>query len=151
MKGVEQFYWSQNKYVNPMEYLAKGAWSLASTLTSAGYASLLLNYTTEINVGGVYDSGAGTLGAVAGRMLYEPSSDNIVYYYNSCWWYMKRLADGSNADVDDSYCGSSSTTSNQCQADYECGRCWYCDKSGSGNICRYGGEGPYGCYRGWSP
>lgn len=34
-----------------------------------------------------------------------------------------------------------------CQSDMECGRCWYCDNG----TCRYGGEGPYGCYRGWQP
>lgn len=34
-----------------------------------------------------------------------------------------------------------------CSGDYECGRCWYCDNG----QCRYGGEGPYGCYRGWEP
>jgi hypothetical protein len=34
-----------------------------------------------------------------------------------------------------------------CQADFDCGRCWYCDNG----TCRYGGEGPYGCYRGWDP
>ena len=28
-----------------------------------------------------------------------------------------------------------------------CGRCWYCENG----ECRYGGEGPFGCYRGWEP
>jgi formylglycine-generating enzyme required for sulfatase activity len=31
-----------------------------------------------------------------------------------------------------------------CGTDCDCGHCWYCD----GGTCRYGGEGPYGCYRG---
>jgi hypothetical protein len=35
-----------------------------------------------------------------------------------------------------------------CGTDCDCGRCWYCDKSGGAGTCRYGGEGPYGCYRG---
>jgi hypothetical protein len=38
-----------------------------------------------------------------------------------------------------------------CGTDCDCGRCWYCDKSGGTGTCRYGGEGPYGCYRGCGP
>jgi hypothetical protein len=38
----------------------------------------------------------------------------------------------------------SGTASNQCTTDCGCGHCEYCE---SGQ-CRYGGEGPYGCYRG---
>jgi hypothetical protein len=33
-----------------------------------------------------------------------------------------------------------------CSTDCDCGRCNYCE----GGECRYGGEGPYGCYRGCS-
>ena len=36
----------------------------------------------------------------------------------------------------------------QCGTNCDCGHCWYCEKQSSGNVCRYGGEGPYGCYRG---
>lgn len=34
----------------------------------------------------------------------------------------------------------------ECGTDCDCGRCWYCE---SGQ-CRFGGEGPYECYRGCS-
>lgn len=45
--------------------------------------------------------------------------------------------------------GSSGGSANaQCSTDCDCGRCSYCDKSGSGAVCRYAGEGAYGCYRG---
>ncbi len=146
LRGAEDTYISGKKYA----YLAKGTWSVAATPSDPSYASLILKYTTTISVLGVVDSGPGLLGSKSGYMLYDASNDRIVYYYNACWMALKRLADGSNTDVDDSYCQSSAPTG-QCQADYQCGRCWYCDKSGAGNTCRYGGEGPYGCYRGWSP
>ncbi|TRZ69719.1 MAG: hypothetical protein D4S02_01590 [Rhodocyclaceae bacterium] len=147
LRGVEDTYISGKKY----SYVAKGTWSTASTPSNPSFASLLLKYTTTVNVGGVVDSGPGLLGGKSGYMLYDASADTIAYYYNSCWMVMKRLADGSNIGVDDSYCQSSGTATSQCQADYDCGRCFYCDKSAAGNTCRYGGEGPYGCYRGWSP
>jgi hypothetical protein len=40
--------------------------------------------------------------------------------------------------------GASSGSAGQCGADCDCGHCSYCE---SGQ-CRYGGEGPSGCYRG---
>ncbi len=133
------------------DYYAEGSWSISNT-TGADYASLILDYTTSINIGGSVDTGPGLLGSSEGRMLYDSQNDNIVYWYNSCWHYLGRLEDGAPSDVDDSYCGSSSSGSgDQCGTDSDCGRCWYCDKSGSTNTCRYGGEGPFGCYRGWDP
>jgi hypothetical protein len=65
---------------------------------------------------------------------------------------LKRIA----VDVADNYCnsdacpqpGGSSGGSGTCGTDCDCGHCWYCDTSGSSHTCRYGGEGPYGCYRG---
>jgi hypothetical protein len=59
-------------------------------------------------------------------------------------------------DVAENYChssacpqsGGSTGGSGTCGTDCDCGHCWYCDKSGSSSTCRYGGEGPYGCYRG---
>ncbi len=44
--------------------------------------------------------------------------------------------------------GSPGGTSGQCSTDCDCGHCGYCEKSGGKGTCRYGGEGPYGCYRG---
>jgi hypothetical protein len=63
---------------------------------------------------------------------------------------LKRIA----VDVSDDYCVSaacpapSGGTAGTCGTDCDCGHCWYCDKSGGTGTCRYGGEGPYGCYRG---
>lgn len=34
-----------------------------------------------------------------------------------------------------------------CRADFDRGRCRYCENG----TCRYGGEGPYECYRDWDP
>jgi len=146
LRGAEDAYISGKKY----SYVAKGTWSVASTPSNPSFASLLLKYTTTTSAGGVSNTGSGLLGTSSGTMLYDAGKDTIAYYYNSCWLSLKRLADGTNTGVDDSYC-QSSTAASQCQADYDCGRCWYCEKSGAGNTCRYGGEGPYGCYRGWSP
>jgi len=55
-------------------------------------------------------------------------------------------------DVTDNYChsdacpqpGGATGGSGSCGTDCDCGHCWYCE----GGTCRYGGEGPYGCYRG---
>jgi hypothetical protein len=58
--------------------------------------------------------------------------------------------------VTDDYCvsaacpapsGSSGGRYGQCGTDCDCGKCWYCE---SGQ-CRFGGEGPSGCYRGCGP
>jgi hypothetical protein len=148
IKGIEHTIIGTSTY----DYLAKGTWRVeATTGTNSQYASILLNYTTTINIGGVIDTVPGVLAASNGYMLYFPNTDRITYYYGSNWYYMTRLKDGSNTGVDDSYCGTTSSTVNQCGTDADCGRCWYCEKSASSSTCRYGGEGPSGCYRGWSP
>jgi hypothetical protein len=59
-----------------------------------------------------------------------------------------------DANVSTDYCvsdacpasGSSGSGSGSCGTDCDCGQCWYCESG----TCRYGGEGPYGCYRGCS-
>jgi hypothetical protein len=59
-----------------------------------------------------------------------------------------------SGELTDDYCVSDSCPADgaadggygSCGTDCDCGRCWYCE---SGE-CRYGGEGPYGCYRGCS-
>ncbi len=42
--------------------------------------------------------------------------------------------------------GGGSGIGSDCSTDCDCGRCNYCEDG----VCRYGGEGPYGCYRGCS-
>jgi len=57
-------------------------------------------------------------------------------------------------DVGTDYCVSSACSATgatagsygQCGTDCDCGKCWYCES----NTCRFGGEGPLGCYRGCS-
>lgn len=70
---------------------------------------------------------------------------------SSGWVYLARVA----GDVGEDYCvsdacpapgGSSGGGYGQCGTDCDCGECWYCESG----TCRYGGEGPYGCYRGCS-
>jgi hypothetical protein len=36
-----------------------------------------------------------------------------------------------------------------CNSDCDCGYCNFCETTSSSGVCRYGGEGPYGCYRGF--
>ena len=143
LRGFEQFYLDGKVY----EYLALGSYSISQYSTVSGaeqFADVDLDYTTTICTDGVCDDGPGVLG---NYMFYDHDNDRIVFYYNSCWFALERLVDGGNTDVDDSYCDSS-VTNKKCGTDCDCGRCWYCDKSGSSNVCRYGGEGPFACYRG---
>jgi hypothetical protein len=65
--------------------------------------------------------------------------------------YLERLA----GDVGEDYCvseacpapgGSTGGGYGSCGTDCDCGTCWYCESG----TCRYGGEGPYGCYAGCS-
>lgn len=153
LKGVEKWLNPSAKmnFARELDYVAQGSYSITKYSTDPGtekYAKLSLNYKTKINIDGVYSEDTGLLGS---HMFYDHEHDRIMFYYHSCWFGLVRLADGKNKDIDDSYCGSSSHTTDQCGTDADCGRCWYCDTSSSPNICRYGGEGPYGCYRGWEP
>ena len=137
MQGVKEY-----------DALMEGTWQVTECTEPGmeGYATILLDYTTTIGVDGVTETGDGFLGGCNGCMIYDAEDDMIVYWFNNTWFYAERLTDGSSIDVDDSYCGSSGG-SNQCGADFDCGRCWYCDNG----TCRYAGEGPYGCYGGWTP
>lgn len=151
MKGIET--WTQGDQ-DSIDALAVGTWSVTENTLEGmeDYPAIILDYETTIGIGGITDTGPGILGQTNGRMAYDVENDEIVYYYNETWFTAQRLMDGAPKDIDDSYCGTSSAVDgDQCGTDADCGRCWYCEKSGSGNICRYGGEGPYGCYRGWEP
>ena len=72
---------------------------------------------------------------------------------SSGWAVVERVA----VDATDDYCVSPACPAGgsggggggaTCGTDCDCGHCWYCEKSGGSGTCRYGGEGPYGCYRG---
>ena len=78
--------------------------------------------------------------ATAGTQLWRraPCNDQSNGYI-----VLQRVA----SDVTGDYCISSACTNSNagsCGTDCDCGHCWYCESG----TCRYGGEGPYGCYRG---
>jgi hypothetical protein len=76
---------------------------------------------------------------------YDWDNDQLILH-GSCDVPMERLEGG----VTEDNCESQTCTSGggsgpvQCVLDCDCGRCNYCESG----TCRYGGEGPYGCYRG---
>ena len=80
-------------------------------------------------------------------VLYS-SEDDALRVHNYCGFWMTRLEGGGYQDINNSDCESSASASDggndACGTDCDCGRCWYCESG----TCRYGGEGPYGCYRG---
>jgi hypothetical protein len=79
--------------------------------------------------------------------LYSTEED-VLHMQNYCGFSMVRLEGGGYDEINNSDCESSVTSvgggNNSCGTDCDCGRCWYCESG----TCRYGGEGPYGCYRG---
>ncbi len=78
---------------------------------------------------------------------YDSDADGLVYLA-SCEIPLERVEGGVTAD--DCETSVSQCTSGggagpvQCIEDCDCGRCNYCESG----TCRYGGEGPFGCYRG---
>ena len=85
---------------------------------------------------------------------YQYLDYKFIYYRGQLWWLascslaLSRMAGGSTtqSDCENATCAGSSSTM-KCGADADCGLCWYCENS----QCKYGGMGPYGCYRGWQP
>jgi hypothetical protein len=78
---------------------------------------------------------------------YDSDADQLIYHA-SCEIPLERAEGGVTADD----CETSVTQCTSgggsgpvdCVEDCDCGRCNYCESG----TCRYGGEGPYGCYRG---
>lgn len=101
---------------------------------------------------------------LGGQKDVDPNATKQFLYYESrdALAYPTQCKDGSAGllllervkggdSVSDDYCESDactkgSSSSSQCGTDCDCGRCWFCESG----TCRYGGEGPYGCYRGCS-
>jgi hypothetical protein len=82
---------------------------------------------------------------------YNSSTDKLKWALTSgqsvgsCELYLTRAVGSVNeADCTTGTCTAGGTGSITCGTDCDCGHCWYCEN----NTCRYGGEGPYGCYRG---
>lgn len=152
MKGLEVVTGSGAFNNGTSEFLAQGSWNVTETPNDPSFGSISLDYTTSIVIGGVKDSGPGSLGYRPGVMIYNPDQDLIAYKWGSCTMFAGRLLDGDAKNMSDEYCSpASSNVGGQCGADADCGRCYYCENNAGGNICRYGGEGPNGCYRGWEP
>lgn len=152
LRGVEVSTGSELSFFGGrLDALAKGSWRVTDNPYSATLAAIVLDYTDTTSRGGVTDTGKGILGRNAGEMVYDAATDSIGYYFNGCWHGAGRLTGGKAQEMSDDSCSSAAGGTDQCGADFDCGRCHYCEKSSSGNVCRYGGEGPYGCYRGWEP
>jgi len=77
----------------------------------------------------------------------DPSDDFLAW--QRCLLFLDRLEGGPTTadDCTQGTCTKGGTGDVQCGTDADCGRCFYCD----GGKCRYAGEGPYGCYGGWTP
>jgi hypothetical protein len=129
--------------INSFDYLDCGTWS-TGTVTSSGitYPSVTGDYTYTA----VLDKTV--TGTDSQTFVYWPGSDALQWYHG-CTLHLQRLVGGvTEADCTSATCtagGSGAITG--CGTDADCGKCWYCDAG----TCRYGGEGPYGCYRGWEP
>lgn len=116
--------------INQFEFLDCGTWSV-----NAGTVTLDLDSTS------VVDGSTAPLTVVA-----EYDGERLLA--GGCPVPLERVPDA----IDDSECtggtcSAGGTGAAQCGADFDCGRCWYCENE----ECRYGGEGPFGCFRGWEP
>jgi len=66
-------------------------------------------------------------------------------YWGNCGLPLDRVPGAvSEEDCTGGTCSAGGSGDVDCGTDCDCGRCWYCES----DICRYGGEGAYGCYRG---
>jgi hypothetical protein len=81
--------------------------------------------------------------------LYDASTDTLS---EGCPIVLRRaIGEISEEDCESSVCSEWGSGSVECRTDCDCGRCWYCEEIGGENgVCRYGGEGPAGCFRGCS-
>lgn len=110
------------------DFLVCGTWTMNNDQFTMNY------YSIDVLVGDRWDNDPL-------KAVYYYDYD-VLYTYNGIVMY--RLAgDISESDCVSKTCGDGSTYSADCNYDGDCGRCWYCDDG----TCRYGGEGPYGCYR----
>ncbi|HJL39803.1 MAG TPA: hypothetical protein RMG48_00735 [Myxococcales bacterium LLY-WYZ-16_1] len=81
--------------------------------------------------------------------LYDASTDTLS---EGCPIVLRRaVGEISEEDCESSVCSEWGSGPVECRTDCDCGRCWYCEEIGGENgVCRYGGEGPAGCFRGCS-
>jgi hypothetical protein len=99
-------------------------------------------------------SGSEITGTISGTAVIDGSVDSYDYYmvfdgeqmqWGSCSLPLQRLPGGvDESDCTGGVCSAGGSGDVDCGTDCDCGRCWYCET----DTCRYGGEGPYGCYRG---
>jgi hypothetical protein len=78
---------------------------------------------------------------------YDWDTDQLIYNA-ACDIPMERVSAGVTADDCETTVAACTSGGGsgpvQCVEDCDCGRCNYCESG----TCRYGGEGPFGCYRG---
>ena len=119
-----------------LDFLVCGTWSAEEPDDVSGRAQLI----------SVQDPGdPGNEDVLTLSYTYDWDNDQLIYHA-SCDIPMERLEGGVTAeDCESRTCtAGGGSGSVQCIEDCDCGRCNYCESG----TCRYGGEGPYGCYRG---
>jgi hypothetical protein len=112
-------------------FVACGTWSVSGNRLTADYKA------TATADPSVYEY-------VTWYFDYDPVADTLTWV-SGCPIPLHRLVgEIEEDDCTSSACSSGGSGSMECGTDCDCGRCWYCESG----TCRYGGEGPYGCYRG---
>jgi hypothetical protein len=105
--------------------------------------------SAELNLIAVIDpSDPGNDDVLDFEYTYDAENDQLIQLTGPCQIPLVRVeggvtADDCESDVCSGWLGGSSAPV-QCTVDCDCGRCNYCESG----TCRYGGEGPFGCYRG---
>ncbi len=99
-------------------------------------------------------SGNEISGVIHNTAVIDGSTDSYDYYmqydgermyWGGCALPLDRVPGAvDESDCTGGTCSQGGTGDEDCGTDCDCGRCWYCEI----DICRYGGEGAYGCYRG---
>ena len=96
----------------------------------------MLDYTSTAVANGDTFPGA------ALSFTYNAETGNLDWV-SRCPFPLQRLVGETlEADCTSGFCGDVELTG--CGTDCDCGHCWYCEDG----TCRYGGEGPFGCFRG---
>ncbi|MEE8401328.1 MAG: hypothetical protein V3R86_04175, partial [Candidatus Hydrothermarchaeaceae archaeon] len=127
--------------LNNLGFSILGTWSTGEKEYGDGkiYDTITVDYTYTAQLD------RSVTGKQKETWVYLEKSDAL-QLVGSCQLYLQRV----EGEVESSDCKPSTTAAGgdggQCTSDYQCGQCWYCDDG----TCRYGGQGAYGCNRGYS-
>jgi hypothetical protein len=115
--------------VSDFNFVDCGTWSIDEQGT------LTFDYTaTDTSIG---DEWATTL---SGQFV-----DGEIVMLDGCVVLDRLVGEITEEDCTEGHCAAGGTGDiTGCGTDCDCGPCWYCDNG----VCRYGGVGPFGCYRG---